>query len=82
MKHSPDFGNSLLVNATDRQSPRRALTPVAGVVILSHAIRALNRMRATTLGELETRRESAALLQSIRAEIARDVAIGVSPVEF
>jgi hypothetical protein len=65
---------SLLALLTNSETPARGfqLSHHAGVICLTHVVRALNLTRAETLEELEMRRESAATLAALRIEIQRE----------
>jgi len=67
--------SSLVGTLTDTNAPSRAfgLSQHCGVIVLSRVIRSLNLTRAETLDELYTRRESAAVLASLRMQIQNEV---------
>ena len=70
---------SLVGMLIDARNERRdfVLQPLHGVIVLSHAIRALNLMTAETLADLE-RREGVALMDGLRLEISRESLRGES----
>ena len=55
------------------------LQPSHAVIILSHAIRALNLMKAESLSDLETRRAGVALMQDLRLQVSRECLRGEQP---
>jgi hypothetical protein len=71
----PVFANSLVAALTDATRPPRpfALSKQAGVICLSRALYAVNRMKAQNMVELLNRRESAALLIGLRLRLAGEI---------
>ena len=65
---------SLVGLLTDAKGERRKfkLENCHGVIILSHLIRRINLMKAETVEDLETRRETSALLTALRIEVTRE----------
>jgi len=72
---------SLVGVLCDVRDERRdfVLQPSHAVIILSHAIRALNLMKAETLSDLEMRRASVALMQDLRLQVSRECLRGELP---
>lgn len=71
--HSP-IESSLLAQLTNAETPPRPspLSLNCAVIVLSRALRALNRIRIEDFEELAQRRETAAVLVFLRIECERD----------
>jgi hypothetical protein len=66
--------SSLLAQLTDSAKPARkfSLSSECAVIVLTRAVRALNRTPAESFEDLTTRRECAAILVFLRLEIQRE----------
>jgi hypothetical protein len=71
----PVFANSLVAALTDATRPPRPfkLSKQAGVICLSRALYAVNRMKANSMQELADRRESAAIIVGLRLRLAGEI---------
>jgi hypothetical protein len=65
----------LLIDAKDERRTFR-LEAHHGVIVLSRVVRSLNTMKVETVEELTARRETCALLVSLRLEISREALRG------